>query len=129
MEILNLTDKDGSDKIKVMADMLRQGYTMTSDICPSCNSPLFLKNDLLYCPTCEKQVIKIADEKEAIAVFEDSMLTNLNQVIDKKIEELTQLIEKEKDHDKLNSHFHLLIVYLEAIERIKRISDLKKDKV
>ncbi len=117
-----MEDKKEDDKIKKMAEMLKQGYTMTSDICPSCNSPLFLKNDLLFCPSCNKQVIKITDDKEAISIIQESMLAKLNEVINSKIEELTKIIEKEKDIDNLNSYLRLLIAYLESIERIKRIS-------
>jgi len=124
-----LENKEEKDKIRNMADLLRQGYTMTSDVCPSCNSPLFLKNDLLFCPMCNKKVIKIKDDREAISIIQDGMLSNLNHVVDKKIEELTKLIDKEKDIDTLNSYFRLLIVYLEAIERIKRIIYPRKEEI
>ncbi|NVM04223.1 MAG: hypothetical protein HWN67_17970 [Candidatus Helarchaeota archaeon] len=123
-----MDDKKEDDKIKKMAEMLKQGYTMTSDICPSCNSPLFLKNDLLFCPSCNKQVIKISDEREAISIIQESILSKLNEVINNKIEDLTQVIEKEKDIDNLNSYLRLLIAYLESIERIKRISRSGVDK-
>ena len=119
--------KNEENKIKIMADMLKQGYTMTSDICPECNSPLFLRNDLLYCPICKKQVIKIADDREELSIIQESILSNLNQIINKKIEELTQTIQNEKDIDNLNSYFRLLIAYLESIERIKRITKIKSD--
>ncbi|MHA1299729.1 MAG: Sjogren's syndrome/scleroderma autoantigen 1 family protein [Candidatus Helarchaeota archaeon] len=124
-----MENKEEKDKIRNMADLLRQGYTMTSDVCPSCNSPLFLKNDLLFCPMCNKKVIKIKDDREAISIIQDGMLSNLNHVVDKKIEELTKLIDKEKDIDTLNSYFRLLIVYLEAIERIKRIIYPRKEEI
>ncbi|MFX0133788.1 MAG: Sjogren's syndrome/scleroderma autoantigen 1 family protein [Candidatus Hodarchaeota archaeon] len=123
-----MEDKKEDDKIKKMAEMLKQGYTMTSDICPSCNSPLFLKNDLLFCPSCNKQVIKISDDREAISIIQESMLSKLNEVINNKIEDLTQLIENEKDTDNLNSYLRLLIAYLETIERIKRITKSGIDK-
>ena len=121
-----MNSKNEEDKIKRMADMLKQGYTMTSDICPSCNTPLFLKNDLLFCPSCKKQVIKISEDKEAISITQESTLLNLSQIIDNKIKELTRIIENENDIDKLNSFVRLLIAYLEAIERIKKITKEKK---
>jgi len=116
-----LEDQKENDKIKKMAEMLKKGYTMTSDICPSCNSPLFLKNDLLFCPSCNKQVIKITDDKEAVSIIQESMLSKLNEVLNNKIEELTEIIKKEKEIDNLNSYIRLLVAYLESIERIKRI--------
>ena len=116
-----------TNKIKQMANLLRQGYTMTSDVCPSCISPLFLKNNLLYCPNCQKQVVKIKDDKEEVAIIQESLLSNLNKVIDKKIEILTELIQKENDTDNLNSYLRLLLLYLESIERIKRISIPKRE--
>ena len=122
-----MENKKNENNIKKMAEMLKQGYTMVSDVCPSCNSPLFLKNDLLFCPSCNKQVIKITDDKEAVSIIQESMLSNLNQVISKKIEEITHLIEKEKDIDNLNSYTRLLIAYLESIERIRRITAIGKN--
>ena len=122
-----MDNKDEKDEIKRMANMLKQGYTMTSDICPVCNTPLFLKNDLLFCPTCQKKVIKTKDDKEVVSIIQDTVLLNLNQIINKKIDELIQLIEKDKDIDNLSSYFRLLIAYLESIERIKRITKIGKE--
>jgi UPF0148 protein len=51
--------------IKRMADLLRQGPTLTELACPVCASPIFrLKNGDLWCARCEKKVIVVKEETE-----------------------------------------------------------------
>ena len=53
-----------NDDIKVMADLLRQGSTLTGHSCPACFSPLFkIHGKGLWCVSCQKQV-KIVKEGE-----------------------------------------------------------------
>ncbi|MCK4434921.1 hypothetical protein KAU92_05470, partial [Candidatus Bathyarchaeota archaeon] len=41
-----------------MANLLREGATLTKLACPSCASPLFkLRNGDVWCARCEKKVI------------------------------------------------------------------------
>ena len=48
-----------------MADLLRQGATLTDLSCPVCASPLFrLKDGTLWCAKCEKKVIVVKEGEE-----------------------------------------------------------------
>jgi len=64
----NLSSKEGgkSDKIRLMAELLRSGATLTDLSCPVCASPLFrLKSGELWCAQCQKKVIVVKEEEEA----------------------------------------------------------------
>ena len=51
--------------IKKMATLLRSGATMLDIYCPNCNYILFrLKNDQIYCPICDREVIIVKDHLE-----------------------------------------------------------------
>ncbi|MCW8801964.1 MAG: hypothetical protein OQK81_01255, partial [Candidatus Bathyarchaeota archaeon] len=53
---------ENSESIKVMADLLRQGATLTQFSCPACSSPLFkLKNKDIWCVKCQKKVIIVKE--------------------------------------------------------------------
>jgi len=52
------------ENIKRMAKLLKEGATMLDLYCPQCNNILFkLKNETLYCPTCQQEVV-VRNENE-----------------------------------------------------------------
>ncbi|MHA1144739.1 MAG: Sjogren's syndrome/scleroderma autoantigen 1 family protein [Candidatus Helarchaeota archaeon] len=108
--------------IKKMAQMLRKGYTMVSDVCPACQSPLFLdKSKQLFCANCEKRVIKTKGDEGITALMQESGLLELKKVLNQKLNYINALISKEKNLDELNSLLRVLLALLDSIERIKRI--------
>ncbi len=51
--------------IKKMATLLRSGATMLDKYCPNCKNILFrLKNDKIYCPICDREVIIVNNDME-----------------------------------------------------------------
>jgi UPF0148 protein len=51
--------------IKKMATLLRSGATMLDIYCPNCKYILFrLKNDKIYCPICDREVIIVKSDLE-----------------------------------------------------------------
>src|SRR4030043_2240631 len=57
-------DKE-SNPIKRMAELLRQGETLTDLSCPVCASPLFrLRDGTLWCAKDEKKVIVVKEGEE-----------------------------------------------------------------
>jgi uncharacterized Zn finger protein (UPF0148 family) len=60
-----LQEKTEEKHIKRMADLLRQGNTLTDLSCPVCASPLFrLKDGTLWCAKDEKKVIMVKEGEE-----------------------------------------------------------------
>ncbi|MEM4701181.1 MAG: Sjogren's syndrome/scleroderma autoantigen 1 family protein, partial [Candidatus Bathyarchaeia archaeon] len=77
--------------IKRMADLLRQGQTLTELACPVCASPLFrLKSGELWCARCEKKVIVVKEETELTKVTSALSLETLEATLLAKIQEIQE---------------------------------------
>ena len=112
-----------------MADLLRQGATLTELACPACASPLFrLKNGDLWCERCEKKVIVIKEgEKEtrtartratgppAYGNLEATLLAKVQTIQDKMEHE-----DKPEELQKLNTALSGLLDNLEKIRKAKK---------
>lgn len=107
--------------IKRMADLLKSGATMLSDHCPACSSPLFKIQGEIWCPNCNKRVI-IAKEGEPIPnLIGLTLLDDVKNIVLAKLQENTQQIKNERDPVKLQDLGNLISMWLEVLERLKRI--------
>ena len=96
-------DKE-SNPIKRMAELLRQGATLTDLSCPVCASPLFrLKDGTLWCAKDEKKVIvvKEGEEPPKQAPHQTQPMINLKHTLMAKITDIQGKIEKTEDMDEL----------------------------
>jgi UPF0148 protein len=114
-----------SKNIKKMADLLRQGATLTEYSCPVCSSPLFkLRSGYLWCARCQKRVI-LVKEGEPEPKTDDPTLSNLESTITAKIQELEKKLREEKDAEKLQNlgtTLSTLLKNLESIRKMKKTS-------
>lgn len=102
--------------IKKMATLLRSGATMLDKYCPNCNYILFrLKNDQIYCPICDREVIIVKDEfgKKKSVLSEGKTELSNNIPIEKHISD---------DYERLNDIFFNLISRLS--QKIEITDDL-----
>ncbi len=116
-------DKD-TDPIKRMADLLRQGSTLTDLSCPACSSPLFrLKDGMLWCAKDEKKVIVIKEGGESPAQVPKSRdaYDKLEATLMTKIVDLQRRIEETVDIDELQKITNALSELLNSVEKIKKI--------
>src|SRR4030042_6261822 len=102
--VLKLQEKTEENHIKRMADLLRQGATLTDLSCPACASPLFrLKDGTLWCANDEKKVIVIKEgeepEKASNTAYDSLEATLLEKVqdIQNKIQQTENVEELQKD--------------------------------
>ncbi|MEM1548942.1 MAG: Sjogren's syndrome/scleroderma autoantigen 1 family protein [Candidatus Methanomethylicia archaeon] len=113
------------EKIKEMANLLKEGAKMLSYICPECKVPLFqLKNGVIICPSCKRRAVfsdadVSATPSEEVKKFEikskeNVFYDNLKSKIYVKIMKLLDSIEYTEDFDKINE-------ILSIIERLARI--------
>ncbi|MEM1551347.1 MAG: Sjogren's syndrome/scleroderma autoantigen 1 family protein [Candidatus Bathyarchaeia archaeon] len=111
--------------IKRMADMLRQGQTLTELACPVCASPLFrLKSGELWCARCEKKVIVVKEEAELAKVTSALSLETLEATLLAKIQEIQERMLHEtnvEELQKLGSALSGLLENLEKVRKAKRI--------
>jgi UPF0148 protein len=109
--------------IKRMADLLRQGATLTDLSCPACASPLFrLKDGTLWCVKDEKKVVVVKEgeepEKARSTAFDKLEATLLAKVED--IQNKIQQTENVEELHKLSTALSELLDNLEKIKKMKK---------
>ena len=111
-----------SDNIKVMADLLRQGSTLTGHSCPVCFSPLLrIQGKGLWCVSCQKQVKIVKEGEHENQNYQTTSFSSLESTIISKIENIEKQLAEENDSEKLKTLGTTLSVLLENLERIKKI--------
>jgi len=121
--VLKLQEKPEENHIKRMADLLRQGATLTDLSCPVCASPLFrLKDGTLWCAKDEKKVIVVKEGEEpektsnmAYEKLEETLLT--------KVQEIQNKIQKTENVEELQK---LSITLSELLNNLEKIKKMKK---
>ena len=104
-----------------MADLLRQGATLTDLTCPACASPLFrLKDGTLWCAKDEKKVIVVKDgeepEKASSMVYD-----RLEAPLLAKVENIQSKIQQTENVEELQKLSTALSELLDNLEKIKRM--------
>jgi UPF0148 protein len=117
-----LSRKQSDDPhIKRMADLLKQGSTLTQLACPACASPLIrLKNGHLWCEKCQKKVI-IVKEGEEPKVKQSEALDSLEATLMEKIQEIQNKMRHEQNPQELEKLGKTLSGLLENLERTRKI--------
>ena len=109
--------------IKRMADLLRQGDTLTDLSCPVCASPLFrLKDGTLWCANDEKKVVIVKEgEEPPKQAAASTAYDKLESTLLVKMQELQGKIEKTEDLDELQKLSTALTELLNSLEKIKNM--------
>ncbi len=104
-----------------MADLLRQGSTLTELACPACASPLFrLKSGELWCGRCEKKVIVVKEGEEETKVSGPIALEKLEATLLAKVQAVQSRLENEENPEELQKLNSVLSGLLENLERIRK---------
>lgn len=104
-----------------MADMLRQGETLTGLACPVCSTPLFrLKNEDLWCAKCEKKVVVVREGEDTSKLTNAMTLDKIETTLLAKIEEIQNKMQKTEDADELQKLSTTLSELLGSLEKIRR---------
>jgi UPF0148 protein len=106
-----------------MADLLRQGDTLTDLSCPVCASPLFrLKDGTLWCANDEKKVVIVKEgEEPPKQAAASTAYDKLESTLLVKMQELQGKIEKTEDLDELQKLSAALTELLNSLEKIKNM--------
>jgi UPF0148 protein len=111
-----------SKELQAMADLLKQGATLTRLSCPVCASPLFkLTNGELWCAKCQKRVVVVKEGQTPEEVTKPIVLSTLESTMLAKIHEVETRIREEKDAEQLEKLSGTLATLLENLERIKKM--------
>jgi UPF0148 protein len=84
-----------SEDVKRMADLLKSGATMLSDVCPNCGSPLFKVKGDTFCAKCNKPVVYARATGPQATVSSSMLLDSVEQTIVAKIAETNELLKVE----------------------------------
>jgi UPF0148 protein len=107
--------------IKRMADMLRQGATLTELACPACASPLFrLRNGDLWCAKCEKKVIIVKEGEDPSKITGSIVLDKLEATLLAKVQEIQNRMQHEENMEELQKLGMVLSGMLENLEKIRK---------
>jgi len=107
--------------VKSMADLLRQGATLTELSCPACSSPLFRRQGgELWCAQCKKKVIVVKEGTSPIEATGTVSLMKLESTLITKIAEIEGRISEESDLERLEKLGKLLSTLLENLEKVRR---------
>ena len=105
-----------------MADLLRQGATLTDLACPDCSSPLFrLQDGTLWCGKDEKKVILVKEGEEAPKATVNPAMDKLEATLMAKVQDLQGKIEKTDNVEELGKLTTALSELLNSLEKIKRM--------
>ncbi len=105
-----------------MADLLRQGATLTDLACPNCGSPLFRMQDgTLWCGKDQKQVIIVKEGQEAPQALGNTAMDKLEQTLMAKIQNLQIKIEQTDNVDELAKLTGALTELLNSLEKVKKM--------
>jgi len=94
---------------------------MLPEHCPACNSPLFKRNEEVWCAKCNKRVIIVKREEETPKITGSIVLASAEETVLTKVQETTAQIKTEKDPERLQQLGNLLSTWLEALEKLKKI--------
>jgi UPF0148 protein len=109
--------------IQTMADLLRQGATLTELSCPACSSPLFkLRNGKLWCAQCQKRVIVVKEGTSPAEATGQVVLGTLESTVLTKIQEIEKKIKAETDPQKLEKLSSTLSKLLENLEKLRKMT-------
>jgi UPF0148 protein len=105
-----------------MADLLRQGSTLTELACPACSSPLFrLKNGDMWCEKCEKKVIVVRQGEETSKVTSSMALDSLEVTLLVRVQEIQNRMQNTDNAEELEKLGTALSGLLDNIEKIRRV--------
>jgi len=113
---------EDTKSIQTMADLLRQGATLTELSCPACSSPLFkLRSGEIWCAQCQKRVIVVKEGTPPTEATGPVVLGTLESTVLAKIQEVENKIRGETDPQQLERLSSLLSKLLENLEKLRKM--------
>jgi len=116
-----------SEDVKRMADLLKSGATMLSDVCPVCGTPLFKVKGEVFCAKCNKPVVYQKAMSPQATLSPGYLLDSVEMTIVGKISEANEVLKIEKDPEKLSLYSNLVFGWLSMLEKLRGLKDSFKE--
>ena len=110
-----------------MADLLKSGATMLSDICPVCGTPLFKVKGETFCAKCNKPVVYQKAMAPQATLSPGYLLDSVESTIVGKISEANEILKAEKDPEKLSLYSNLVFGWLSMLEKLRGLRESFKE--
>lgn len=115
---------------KIMADLLRSGYTMLNLACPECNNPLFRnKNNETFCSICNKKILfkKNINGQSSSARISESLndnknsldISSLQQIIEEKITYISNILKDETQINLIERYVKILSQLFKLLKKLR----------
>jgi len=125
---------------KIMADLLRRGYSMLNLSCPECNNPIFSdKKGEKFCAICKRKVLIVENSSDThnqiIAdptqskqrteskdkYTESDRFAILEKIINQNITHLTQKLQNETQIDLIEKYTTILLKSTRLLLKLKKL--------
>jgi UPF0148 protein len=117
-----MQEKNQDKHIKRMAELLRQGATLTDLSCPVCASPLFrLKDGTLWCGKDEKKVIIVKEGEGTPEIAGSGALETLEATLMAKVQDIQSKIQRTENAEELQKLSAALSELLDNVEKIRKM--------
>jgi UPF0148 protein len=116
-----------SEDVKRMADLLKSGATMLSDVCPVCGTPLFKVKGEVFCAKCNKPVVYQKAMSPQATLSPGYLLDSVEMTVIGKISEANEVLKIEKDPEKLSVYSNLVFGWLSMLEKLRGLKDSFKE--
>ena len=107
------------DRLSFAAELLRKGGTLLSEACKNCNGVQVRFEDRIICVNCGREMV-IGKDKDDINK-EQNKGSDLIVLIDRKVKELANKLEKEEESSRQFELARLLNLYLEILIKLKKL--------
>jgi len=114
------------DVVKRMADALRSGAKMLSEVCPICGNPLFDVKGEMRCIACDKPVVFVKDESESGRAMYPFILNTLEDVVVSKIDELTARLSRALELEEIEAVSKAIDALLTVLQKGNEIREKMK---
>ncbi|MFX0060538.1 MAG: Sjogren's syndrome/scleroderma autoantigen 1 family protein [Candidatus Hodarchaeota archaeon] len=127
---------------KIMANLLRNGYTMLNLSCPVCNNPIFRdKSGEKFCPICNRKVLIIEnyDEKRLSSKevlesskqdtqilenqLDDKMTNALKKIVIEKINLIALKLKDELQFEFIEKYTNLLLNLITLLKKFENVNN------
>lgn len=115
-------DDKKDTSVKRMAQLLQQGASMLAEGCPQCGTPLLQVGDDIYCAMCDRRIVYASSDEEVESHAVKELLPQLKETLLMKLKTLNDLIEKEDDTETLTKLANLMVLLLQALDRLKMMN-------
>ena len=112
-----------SEAVKKMAEVLKAGGDILSEICPNCKVPLVRVGGSVFCPVCNTRFLLVSSDEAAGLAQLEVTLNALISVAESRIRELVSALSMLSNPDEEDRIIRKMGKYLKLVESALRVRE------